>query len=95
MEFPLKTKKSNTAEIKLSKRYPEKGVAINTVAEMTVYILKGKTILNLNNKKVLLEKGTVALIKPDQKYYWVPKPSVTLLIFSTPPWKAEQQKIIV
>lgn len=95
MDFPLKTKKSNISEIRLNRRYPEKGFVVNTKSEMTVYVLKGKTILHLEGKNTSLGKGSVILVKVNQKYYWTPKQSVTLLIFSNPPWKIEQQKTLV
>lgn len=93
MNFPLKTKKSNLAEIELISRYPQKGYVLNTKAEMIIYILKGKTLLNLNGEDLNLNKGSVVLIKTTQKYYWKPRPSVTLLIFSTPPWTSRQQRV--
>ncbi len=94
MDFPLKTKNSNISEIRLTGRYPEKGCALNKVSEMVVYVLKGKVALTIDKKNSTLEKGSVVLVKKNQKYFWIPKSSVTLLIFSTPPWMVEQQKIV-
>lgn len=95
MDFPLKTKNSNISEIRLTERYPKKGFALNKISEMVVYILKGKVILNLNKRNSVLERGSVVLVKKNQKYHWTPKSTATLLIFCTPPWIAEQQKMVV
>jgi mannose-6-phosphate isomerase class I len=94
MDFPIKTKNSNISEIRLTKRYPERGFVLNEVSEMVVYVLKGKVILNIDKKNSTLEKGSVVLVKKNQKYYWTPKSSAMLLIFSTPPWTPEQQKTV-
>lgn len=95
MNFSLKTKKSNISEIQLTERYPQKGFVFNKTSEMVVYVLKGRVTLNLNKRNSLLKKGSVVLVKTNQKYYWIPKPSVTLLIFSTPPWKVRQQRVVL
>jgi hypothetical protein len=92
-DFPLDTKLSNVSEITLSTRYPESGYALNTVSEMVVYILKGEIALTQNVQERIYSKGEVALVKANAKYFWVPQKSATLLIFSTPPWTPEQQKL--
>ncbi len=91
-DFSIDTDRSNLSAIELSGRYPEIGYAMNTKSEMVVYILEGKIMLDRGAKKTL-NKGAVALIKKGEKYFWFPKENTTLLIFSSPPWTSEQQRL--
>lgn len=93
-EFQLDTDKSNLSEITLGSRYPEKGHVLNTVSEMTVYVIEGKVSFNQKGECTTLDKGSVLLVKINQPYFWVPIDKVTLLIFSTPGWTLKQQRII-
>jgi len=92
INLPLKTIRSNISEIALTSRYPEKGSALNTKSEMTVYILKGKVTLHQKSKKRTLTKGSIVLVKAKQPYFWLPNPKVTLLIVSSPPWTVKQSR---
>jgi mannose-6-phosphate isomerase class I len=92
--YILDTDTSNVAKITLNARYPEKGQALNTESEMVVYVLEGKVILNKNGEEITLEKEAVVLIKTQEKYFWQPNPEASLLIFSTPLWTSEQQRIV-
>ena len=91
-DFPLDSTKSNISEIKLTSRYPEEGHVLNTVSEMTVYILDGSVSFNTENESIILNKGSVLLVKINQPYFWQPLDEVTLLIFSAPAWTPEQQR---
>jgi mannose-6-phosphate isomerase-like protein (cupin superfamily) len=92
-EYVLDTTASNLAKIALQERYPAKGYVVNTKSEMIVYILEGKVGLDKNDNEVTLEKGDAALVKINEKYSWQPDGEVSLLIFSTPSWTPDQQKI--
>ena len=92
--FPFTTNLSNLAQIPLTTRYPAEGFALNTLAEMTVYILEGTVLFHQEGEEVTLTKGDVVLVETNKKYFWEPKPQVTLLIFSTPPWTPEQSEVI-
>ncbi len=90
-EFSLQTKDSNLAKIVLEGRYPYQGFAMNTVSEMTVYILEGSVVLHRGDSEDEYLKGMAVVIPKGQKYYWESKGEVLLLIFSTPPWSSQQQ----
>lgn len=92
-DFPLDTARANVSKIELSARYPEAGYALNTKSEMVVYVLDGAAVL-VREKRRKLRKDSVALIKAGEKYFWQPHDSVTLLIFSTPPWTSDQQRLL-
>ena len=94
IEFSLKSNNSNLAKVFLKGRYPEKGVALNTKCEMTIYVLEGSVVLQGENNEDEYLAGTAVVIPVGQKYYWKPQPTVTLLIFSTPTWTSEQQQIL-
>lgn len=91
-DFPLDTSASNLSEIKLTSRYPEEGYVLNTVSEMTVYILDGSVSFNTETESKVLDKGSVLLLKINQPYFWQPLGEVTLLIFSAPSWTPDQQR---
>jgi hypothetical protein len=91
-DFKLETASSNVSKIILSARYPDKGYILNTKSEMVVYVLDGTTVLAREQRKTL-HQGSVVLIKKGEKYFWQPRGSTTLLIFSTPPWTPGQQRL--
>lgn len=95
-DFPTNSSNSNISEITLSTRYPEEGSALNTVSEMTVYIKSGSITLTAAGVKQKFVAGSVALVPINTEYYWELEEGypATILIFSTPPWTKEQQKII-
>jgi len=95
IDFSLDTTMANVSEITLTARYPETGQVVNLKSEMLVYILRGEVKLTQNKINKRLSKGSMVLIKTKEPYYCVPAKSVTLLIFSTPAWTIEQQKIIL
>jgi mannose-6-phosphate isomerase-like protein (cupin superfamily) len=90
VEFTLPADSANVAEITLSSRYPEFGVTQNTIVEEFVYVVNGQATFSSEDEEILLTKGSALLIKPNQTYSWSPHPEITLVIFSTPPWTAEQ-----
>jgi hypothetical protein len=92
--FPFTTTLSNLAQIPLTTRYPAEGFVLNTLVEMTVYILEGMVLFHQEGEEVMLTKGDVVLVEANKKYFWEPKPQTTLLIFSTPPWTPEQAKAV-
>lgn len=89
-DYLLDTDRANIAEIKLSGRYPAEGTAENKISEMIVYVAEGKVTLNQGEEKHTLGKGDAILVKVGIPYFWEPNPEVTLAVFSTPPWTAEQ-----
>ncbi len=90
IEFKLPSDSANIAEITLSSRYPAFGVTQNTVVEEFIYVTEGQAVFSSEGEEVLLTKGSSLLIQPNQTYFWTPRPEVTLVIFCTPPWSAEQ-----
>ena len=95
VDFPIDSASANISKITLTGRYPHRGYALNTSAEMIVYIMEGKITLHQDREISSFNEGSVILVKRATKYFWQPEGSVTLLIFSTPPWTAEQQQILL
>ncbi len=93
VDFPFDSKNANLAKITLDARYPEQGFAMNTVSEMTVYVLEGSVVLHTEDGEQVYNAGTAVCIPKGQKYFWNPDGQVTLLVFSTPPWTKEQQEL--
>ncbi len=91
-EFELGSVHANLAEIKLSGRYPEKGMVANTNSEMTVYIIKGSVVFLTETGHETFNEGAALVVPIGKKYAWQPIPDATILIFSCPPWTPEQQE---
>ena len=93
IDLPLDTNSSNLAKITLDGRYPEQGYAANALSEMTIYVLEGAVVLKRENSEEMYVAESAVVVSKGQRYCWLPDRSVTLLIFSTPPWTVEQQII--
>jgi mannose-6-phosphate isomerase class I len=83
----------NVAGIELSGRYPEKGYALNTISKELVYVTKGNGKLITASQNVTLKTGDVALIEPNEKYYF--DGMLKLVISSSPAWRPEQYQNIL
>ncbi len=91
-EYPLGDKDINIAIEIIKGRYPEKGLAFNTICKEMYYVLEGSGKIVIEGETVLLEKGDVVLIEPNEKYYI--EGNLKLVIPCTPEWTKEQHKII-
>ena len=92
IEYPLNDKDINGAVIKLKGRYPDKGKTVNTKCKEMAYIINGEGQIVVNNKKIVLCKGDLVLIYPNEEYYW--EGDLEMFIPCTPAWFPEQHKII-
>ena len=95
VDIELPSSSANVAEVCLTARYPEKGWALNERSEMIVRILDGETVFANMEEAIELSAGATLLVEPNQQYYWKPKGFVRLLVFSTPPWTAEQHRNVL
>lgn len=89
IEYDFKNEKDfNIAGIELNGRYPEQGYALNTVSKELVYVKSGEGALTSGDKTITLSTGDVALIRPNEKYYF--EGTLELVISSTPAWHPGQ-----
>ena len=92
IEYPMKNKNINGSIIKISGRYPEKGLVLNEVCQELVYVTEGNGKIVVNGQHYELEQGDSILVESGEKYYW--EGFFTLFIASTPAWYLGQHKII-
>lgn len=81
-EYPIEDKEINFAIAKVTSRYPETGLASNTVCKEIVYVQDGNGKIVVNNIEYTLQTGDVILISPNEKFYW--DGNMTLHIACTP-----------
>lgn len=87
-EFPIEDRDVNFAIAKISARYPETGLASNTICKEIVYVQEGSGKIVVNGVEHILNQGDVALIYPNEKFYW--DGSMTIHIACTPAFTPEQ-----
>ena len=87
-EFPIHDHDINFAIVKVSARYPDSGLATNTVCKEIVYVQDGSGKIVVNNVEHLLQQGDVVLISANEKFYW--DGNMTLHISCTPAFTVEQ-----
>lgn len=90
IEYPLNDKDINGAVIKLRGRYPNKGVVINLKCKELAYVIKGSGKLVVEDEEIQLDAGDLALIEPNEKYFW--KGNMILFTPCTPAWYPEQHQ---
>ncbi len=89
-EYPLGDKDINGVVIELKGRYPDKGRVVNLKCKELVYLLDGSVLLEVEGKKIKLEKGDEVLIMPKEKYLW--DGNCRIFTACTPAWYPEQHK---
>lgn len=87
-EFPIEDHDINFAIVKVSSRYPDSGLATNTISKEIVYVQEGAGIVVVNAVEHALKAGDVVLIAPNEKFYW--DGNMTLHISCTPAFTPEQ-----
>lgn len=87
-EFPIEDHELNFAIVKVSSRYPNSGLATNTVSKEIVYVQEGSGKVVVDNIEHTLSTGDVILIAPNEKFYW--DGNMTLHISCTPAFRPEQ-----
>lgn len=87
-EFPTDDGDINFATAKITARYPKTGLASNTLCKEIIYVQEGIGKIVVNNIEYILKQGDVALISPNEKYYW--DGNMTIHIACTPAFTPEQ-----
>jgi mannose-6-phosphate isomerase-like protein (cupin superfamily) len=87
-EYPIGDKEINFTIAKVSSRYPETGLASNTLCKEIVYIQDGNGKIVVNDAEHILQTGDAVLISPNEKFYW--DGNMTLHIACTPAFTPEQ-----
>lgn len=87
-EFPMADHDINFAIVNLSARYPDVGLAKNTICKELVYVEEGSGKIVVEGVEYPLEKGDTILIQNNEKYYW--EGDLKLHISCTPAFMPEQ-----
>jgi mannose-6-phosphate isomerase-like protein (cupin superfamily) len=88
-DFPSKTLGFATA--KINGRHPEKGRIINTKCDIIYYVVSGKGLVNVNNKKYPLTKGDTIFIKKGSPYFVIGQ-NLNIILPTSPAWTLKQLK---
>lgn len=88
IEYPMGDKDINGAVIELGGRYPDKGRVTNLKCKELVYVISGAGKVVIEGNEVLLNKGDLVLIEPEEKYFFDGK--MTFFAPCTPSWYPEQ-----
>lgn len=80
----------NGARIVLAGRYPETGMAFNTVSKELVYVLQGEGQATIGGHTTALASGDQLLIEPNETYWF--DGTMELFIACTPAWRPEQHR---
>ncbi len=91
-EYPLGDKDVNTAVIDIKGRYPDKGRSVNLKCKEIAHVLSGSVLLEVEGKKVKLEKGDEVLIMPKEKFYW--QGNCTIFMVCNPAFDPKQYKMV-
>lgn len=90
VEYPLEDKDINATTIEIKGRYPDKGRTVNLECKELAYVIKGSGKIVVEEQEYILEKDSVVLIDPGEKFYW--EGDMTLFMPCTPAWRPEQHK---
>jgi mannose-6-phosphate isomerase-like protein (cupin superfamily) len=91
-EYPMEENEMNGAVVQLNGRYPDTGRVANLKCKELAYVIRGAGKLVVEGNEVLLSEGDMALILPNEKYFW--EGTMTLFITVTPAWTMEQHRQI-
>ena len=91
-EYVMAEKHISGATAIISGRYPEKGLATNTVSTELVLVLSGNGVIGYRGKETQIEMGDCILLRPKEKYYW--DGHLALFIVCTPTWRPKQHHVI-
>lgn len=86
--FPAEDSDINFAIVKVSSRYPDKGLVTNTLCKEMAYVQEGGGKIVVDDIEYVMQKGDVVLIDRNEKYYW--DGDMTLHIACTPAFTPEQ-----
>lgn len=92
-EYELESSRVKIATAKLNSRMPEEGSIINEKCEEVFYVVKGSAKFYLDNKEFDVSEGDIVEIKPNQRFHYIAD-NLEVVISTSPPWYAEQWKII-
>lgn len=91
-EFSIKNKDINIALVEINGRHPQQNWLINEKVTELIYVVKGSAILTTKTEEILLEEGDLAIISPNEKYFW--NGNCVLLTPCTPAWTRQQNKTV-
>lgn len=91
-EYPSTNQNINIGLVEIKGRHPPENWLINEKCTQLTYITKGSVNLTTESETILLEEGDVAILNPNEKYFW--EGDCTLLAPCTPAWTPEQNKIV-
>jgi len=87
-EYDTGDKDINIAFIEINGRYPSKGRVTNKICKELVFVVKGKGKIEIDNKKFLIDEGDMALILPNQRYFF--EGNLAVIAACNPTWYPEQ-----
>jgi hypothetical protein len=94
-DVPFLVGNGNASVIELTRDYPEPGrQAVNHESELTVYIIQGNGILELEEDNIPFAWGSLIKIPPEKAYSWRLKTGVQMLVIGNPPWTPEQHQLV-
>jgi mannose-6-phosphate isomerase-like protein (cupin superfamily) len=91
-EYKMEENEVNGALIQLNGRYPDTGWVANLQCKELAYVTRGAGKLVVEGNEVQLSEGDVALILPNEKYFW--EGTMSIFITTTPAWTLEQHRQI-
>ena len=80
------------AKVSINGIYPQKDYSINDISKESLFVLKGEIEVLVEDKKFVLKKGDLIIIKPNKKYQIKGKAEVLDII--TPAWEKNKNQII-
>lgn len=89
-EYPTGTDNINIALIKITGRYPDKGLVWNEEVTELIYVVSGQGKFVLEGREYKLEEGDTVSIPPKQKYFF--DGTLELVISCSPAWHPEQYR---
>ena len=85
---------TDAVEIPLASRYPETGSVRNLECDMEVRVVEGSVEFHAEGAVAVLSAGQTVSVPKGLTYFWVPRPTATLHIASSPPWTRDQQQMV-
>ena len=92
-DYPVKSKKIGFSVQELNGRIPERGKYRNKICNEMCYVIKGKGVVFINNKKINVSEEDIYFIKPNQKSFLIAN-KMNVLTITQPDWYKKQCEVV-
>jgi mannose-6-phosphate isomerase-like protein (cupin superfamily) len=92
-DFAVPSKRFGLAHSIINGRYPEQGKVLNTVCEKAYFAVSGKAIVHCELGNYEFQEGD-AFYLAQGGWHWLEADNLHVVVVHSPPWSAEQHRML-